>query len=337
MLNPVDLELLRDAQDLFARRRDAHMGAHLYADHGGRNGNPSKTGAKLWKSLAEEEPAYYISRDDNRLLAESLSSLSKAIPPHLTLRDIGPGADESVIRKTVSLVKALQPSLYTAVDVEPSFAQAACELVKQAIPGVSARPEVANALQGDQNSSEPAVTYFGGSTVGNIVHGLDAQFPVTKLAGMLHGLAPHDDNYLILSFDANRDPASLLKAYASEGSVEFCTNALHRIARELPHQGFDAENFSYRPFWNAQGGQIAHLWQVRRDMDFTLGGEHFSLKAGEEFHGLNSYKPSEGNIAKAAKLAGLEVLQFFRNDSTLRLGVLHRPAATTSLPKLAVG
>jgi len=160
------------------------------------------------------------------------------------------------------------------------------------------------------------------------MHGLteDSAALARGIRAGLGDLAPLSGDYLIVSFDSNSDEQSLLAAYNASGY--FCTNALRRLAAEVPHTGFDAGAFEYAPVWNRSGRQLAHFWRLVRDIEFSLGGESFSLKTGESFHGLNSYKPSEALVAEASSIAGLDVVGFFGGgDNPLRIAVLRRSSA----------
>jgi uncharacterized SAM-dependent methyltransferase len=313
MQKPIDLQFLRDAQDLFSGRREGHMGAYLYKD------------PRLWSALAENDRDYYISRHDNRLLNRSLKGLARAIPAHLGFRDNGPGAGKSVEEKTVRLLKALQSNEYIAVDVSEAFATAACEAVNRYLPDIKTTAEVLDFFRKAKAERSPAVVYFGGSTIGNITHPLDEEFPTIKLATALDGLASQAGDYLIVSFDSNRDESSLMKAYTTEKNSVFVTGLVRRIAVELPNQGFNPAVFSHDPTWNAPGRQMAHFLGVEKDCEFQLGKENFSVKAGERFLGLNSYKPAEDNLIDASDIIGLQPVEFFQDDSTLRIAVLQRP------------
>jgi uncharacterized SAM-dependent methyltransferase len=72
-------------------------------------------------------------------------------------------------------------------------------------------------------------------------------------------------------------------------TAAFNLNLLHRINRELGGT-VRVPDFAHRAVWNADLSRIEMHLVALGDTQFTAGGEHFKLTAGEHIHTENSHK-----------------------------------------------
>ncbi len=319
----------RDFIDLLTGRRTSHMGMHFYEDHDGRRGDQSMSGVKLWQDLADNEPTYNIARDDIALLRRSMDSIALRIPVGLNLIDLGPGAEESIRAKSMRIVEAIQATGYQPVDGSSVFAARAAQIAKGLYPSIEVTPTVDDAFSMKSDASRPSLTYFGGSTIGNLIHPVSLSFPENLLSDALRDLARHNAaGWTLLSFDTTQDALALERTYCNKRSKDFICNIMYRAASQLDMDGFNPDFFESTPRWIKE----CHLWAsfltATRDQTFTLAGESFHVSKGQEFHVLNSYKFPPGLFKKAAAQAGLRIEYFTMDTSGTVLVLLRNMAAS---------
>ncbi|MBV8060969.1 MAG: L-histidine N(alpha)-methyltransferase [Alphaproteobacteria bacterium] len=263
----------------------------MYADHKGERSGQSMSGAKLWATLANDEPDYPIARADVWLLNDSLSDILPYIPPHIPLYDLGPGNKSAIESKSLKLLEKVESSRYVAVDASEAYAEAAAQAVKDAFPQIATALCVGDIYTDKEKVTEPTLAYFGGSTIGNIPNPVSQDFPFDRLVDTLGYLLSYArKGWLLLSFDTTSNNAELHKRYDNKASEDFACNVLYRAACELPIEGFDPNLFKHVSKWVPESHQLAHLLVATAEQHIKINGQKLVIKKGQELHITNSYK-----------------------------------------------
>lgn len=161
-----------------------------------------------------------------------------------------------------------------------------------------------------------------GSTISNIVNPVSAELPQEALVDSLSKMAlAANKGWMLIGFDSDHD-GERIKNYFKKHAL-FQLNIFDRMVAELPIKGdFDPKAFTYKPEWVAASGQLAHIAIVNRDINFHVGKTPISLKKGQRLHIKNSYKFTPAFFECCCKLAGLEVVKAWSDDSSAKVYLL---------------
>jgi L-histidine Nalpha-methyltransferase len=137
----------------------------------------------------------------------------------------------------------------------------------------------------DAVTEMPKLGFFPGSTIGNLI----ARTSVDLLRRMRDTLGT--GAMLLIGMDRVKNIETLTQAYDDADGVtaRFNLNLLVRINRELCGT-IPLDAFAHVARWNDSYARIEMHLQATRDIDFTVEGEPFSIKAGETIHTENSHK-----------------------------------------------
>lgn len=229
---------------------------------------------------------YYPSRVEAGLLAEAAPSLARMIALDTVLVEFGSGAS----RKTRALLDAAPAiTAYVPIDISDTELQRAVTAIEQAYPHLKLFPVLGDFTQtialDPSLAGRPRFGFFSGSTLGNFVP--DEAINFLSLARSLMG----PDSRLLLGIDLAKDVDILLAAYDDAAGItaEFNLNLLARMNRELDCS-IDLAAFEHRAIWNAAHSRIEMHLVSTRDQEILVGGERFTLDAGETIHTENSHK-----------------------------------------------
>ena len=191
--------------------------------------------------------------------------------------------------KTPILLGCVQPSAYVPVDISGEFLHLSAAALAAAHPGLAVLP-----VEGDFTrplslpeavSSTPALGFFPGSTIGNLVPAAAVDLLRAMRASLGEGAA------LLIGMDRIKEEPTLVAAYddAQGVTAAFNLNLLHRIDRELGG-GIPVDAFRHLARWNAGEARMEMHLEAVRDVTFSLAGRRFAMAAGETIHTENSHK-----------------------------------------------
>lgn len=241
-------------------------------------------GSELFEAITQL-PEYYLTRAERRILADRAGDIGRIAGRGRALVELGSGSS----LKTPLLLKALAPAAYVPVDISGSFLQEAAAALSKQFPALPIWPITADFMHSlalpSSVRSLPRLGYFAGSTIGNMA--VPAAVDFLRTIGRTLG----EDALLLIGIDRIKDRERLVAAYDDSQGVtaQFNLNLLHRINREL-QAAVPVEAFRHVALWNDFESRIEMHLQAVRDVDFAVGGESFSMAAGETIHTENSLK-----------------------------------------------
>lgn len=267
-------------------------------------------GSELFEQICRL-PEYYLTRQEDALLAGIVDELAAEIPAGAALVEFGSGAS----LKTRRLLDAT-PSLavYTPIDLSESALSAAANAIRRDYPHIAVQPVVADFTKvGDlptPTSAGPVVGYFPGSTIGNF----DPGEALALVAGVRRFLG--EGAAFIVGVDQTSDPQTLYEAYDDAAGVTaaFNLNLLERINRELAGN-LDPELFAHRVAWNALEGRIEMHLEVTKTHYAQVAGVEIGFVAGETIHTENSYKFTHARFAALVERGGWRIAKRWASPS----------------------
>jgi dimethylhistidine N-methyltransferase len=261
-------------------------------------------GSELFEQICRL-PEYYLTRQEDELLAGIVDELVAGIPAGAALVELGSGASI----KTRRLLDAV-PSLvaYAPIDLSETALIAAARAIGQDYPNIVVHPIVADftKIGGLPALTEtgPLVGYFPGSTIGNF----DPAAAVALMGNVRRFLG--EGATFIVGVDQTADPQTLHDAYNDSAGVTaaFNLNLLERIDRELAGD-LDPELFTHRAVWNALEGRIEMHLQAKKTHRAQVAGVEIEFFAGETIHTENSYKFTSARFAALAARGGWRIVK----------------------------
>ncbi|HEY0044688.1 MAG TPA: L-histidine N(alpha)-methyltransferase [Allosphingosinicella sp.] len=260
-----------------------------------------RRGSELFEAITEL-PEYYPTRVETGILERHASDVARIAGTGDVVVEFGSGASV----KTRILLGAVGPAAYVPIDISGDFLRDAAEALRDEFPGLPVLPVEADFMA---PIPLPAAVdgagklgFFPGSTIGNMV----AATAVDLLRAMKATLG--EEGYLLIGMDRAKDPDLLVRAYDDSAGVtaEFNLNLLHRINRELSGT-VPVEHFRHRAVWNERRSRIEMHLEAVRDVDFSVDGILFSMRAGETIHSENSHKYGPGAARLLLNAGGWEV------------------------------
>ena len=275
---------------------------HFYDDHGSR----------LFERICEL-PEYYLTRTEERLLADSAYDIVETARP-TDLVELGSGAATKV-RWLLDAAESQNVALrYRPVDVcEPMLADSAQSLLAR-----YAWLEV-HALLADYErhldrlpEGDRRLVAFLGSTIGNFAPRRAAAFVATIGAQLRPG------EHFLLGADLVKPVDVIEAAYddASGVTAEFNRNVLRVINRELGGD-FDPAGFEHVAFFNSKKSQVEMHLRARRAHRISLSklGMTVAFRAGETVHTEISRKFTRRAIERLCARGGLVPVRWFVSDA----------------------
>ena len=241
-------------------------------------------GSELFEAITDL-PEYYPTRTERALLEAHSGDVAKRAGVGDAVVEFGSGSST----KTPILLKAVQPAAYVPIDISGEFLRQSVEALQVDFPDLVIHPVEADFMRPITLPPEVAdmakLGFFPGSTIGNMV----ARTAVDLLRAMKETLGV--GAYLLIGIDRLKDPSILVRAYDDAAGItaEFNLNLLHRINAEL-NGTIPVEAFRHRTIWNDPMSRIEMHLEALRDVEFTVEGQGFAMKAGETIHTENSHK-----------------------------------------------
>lgn len=280
-------EFLAEALAGLSRRHKRLPGKYLW----------DETGSRLYAAICETED-YYIARGEVALLRRHAEEIAAVIGPGATLVEFGSGASEKV---RVLLDALADPRGYVAIDISREYLAAAAARIGRDYPAIEVRAVNADYMKPltlPVVAGETVAGFFPGSTIGNF----DAGGVVAFLERARAAMGP---SWFLVGVDANRDEASLRRAYAGADGLMAALhlNVLARMNRELD-AGFELYAFRHEARLSDDPARVeAHLVAARATAG-RLGGREIALEAGESLHTDTSHKLSAAAFTALAERAG---------------------------------
>lgn len=249
-------------------------------------------GSELFEAITRL-PSYYPTQTETRLLETIMPEVAERVGPGRAVIEFGAGS----LTKTPILLRSIRPALYVPIDISGDHLRLSAEELAAEISSVPIHPVEADftgpislpplALQ------HPVMGFFPGSTIGNFV----PQSATDLLRHLRANLGT--GALLLIGMDRVKPVETLLAAYDEPVGVTaaFNLNLLHRINRELDGTA-PVEAFAHEARWNDIYSRIEMHLVARRQVEFTVAGEAFSMAQGESIHSENSHKygPRSGRL-----------------------------------------
>ncbi len=240
-------------------------------------------GSELFEAITRL-PEYYPTRTETGILIAAADDVARLASSRVVV-EFGSGSSS----KTPLLLDAVAPRAYVPVDISGEFLRSSAEALAARFPDLPVLPVEADFMQPvalpDAVAGLPCLGFFPGSTIGNMV----PRTGVDLLRSMRATLG--DDGLLLIGFDRIKPLDVLIPAYddATGITAAFNRNLLVRINREL---GADLplDAFVHRARWNDPAARIEMHLEAVRDVNFTVAGQPFAMRAGETIHSENSHK-----------------------------------------------
>jgi dimethylhistidine N-methyltransferase len=257
-------------------------------------------GSRLFDKITEQ-PEYYPTRCEMRILQDQAGDIARLIPPGAALVEFGSGSNK---KARILLAAAPVLAAYVPVDIcGEMLEQEAAELGPD-FPRLKVLPVAADftqdfALPPEARDAPARVGFFPGSTIGN--------FEPHEAAAFLRNAAKilGPNSTLIIGADLIKDTDVLNAAYNDAAGItaKFNLNLLVRMNRELSGT-FRLDTFEHHAFFNRERNRIEmHLASLRRQK-VKVAGDTIDFRAGETIHTESSYKYSVESLGALARGVG---------------------------------
>ena len=262
-----------------------------------------RRGSELFEEITRL-PEYYPTRTETALLERYCGAVGALAGKGAAVVEFGSGSSA----KTPILLRAAEPSAYVPIDISGAFLRESADALQGEFPALPIYPIEADfmrpiVLPADV-SEAPKLGFFPGSTIGNLV----PRTAVDLLRAMKETLG--GGAFLLIGIDRLKDVDVLLRAYDDEAGVtaEFNLNLLRRINAELSGN-IPVEAFRHRAVWNDPMSRIEMHLEAVEDLQFTVDGHPFAMRAGETIHTENSHKYGYRDSRLLLRAAGWGVLR----------------------------
>jgi L-histidine Nalpha-methyltransferase len=270
-------------------------------------------GSALFERICEQ-PEYYPSRAETRLLERHGAEIAELAGPQVALVEYGSGS----ARKTRLLLAALKdPHAYVALDIDAEQLEQTCAAIRRRFRTLRVLPRCQDfrqfvPLPAAIGRASRRVAFFAGSTIGNFSR-LEA---VALLNSMRETVGPGGG--LLVGVDLVKDPAVLERAYNDAAGVTaaFNLNVLARLNRELDAT-FDLDAFRHRAVWDDQHQRIEMSLVSQRAQTPCVAGIGIALAAGESIRTEYCHKYTREGFAALASVAGWKVRQVWTEPQNL--------------------
>jgi dimethylhistidine N-methyltransferase len=257
-------------------------------------------GSQLFDRITEQ-PEYYPTRCEMRILADNAADIAKLVPAGAALVEFGSGSN----RKARILLSALTDiAAYVPVDICGEMLEREADELRADFSNLNVLPVTADftqefALPEIARSAPARIGFFPGSTIGN--------FEPHEAAAFLRNAAKilGPNSKIVIGADLIKPADILNAAYNDAAGVteKFNLNLLVRINRELGGT-FQLDTFEHHAFFNRERSRVEmHLASLKRQK-VNVAGETFSFRIGETIHTENSYKYSIESLSALARGVG---------------------------------
>ena len=275
-----------------------------------------QSGSDLFVDICQQ-PEYYITRTEIALLQSIGSALSDYIGENAHIIEPGSGAGE----KIQILLKALKhPASYIPIDIALSALEDSCKRMRARFPNIHiqslqydfTQPMHMSAIFDELELCNKGhrVVFFPGSTIGNFVPA-DATLLLKRFAN-----AVKKGGFIIIGVDLLKGSKQLEAAYNDKAGVTaaFNKNILVRLESEYGAT-IDLDAFEHEAVFNQSLGRIEMYLKSVLDQTILLGEKAIQVQKNERIHTENSYKYSITQFQALAKQAGLQPIDYWKDDA----------------------
>jgi dimethylhistidine N-methyltransferase len=243
-----------------------------------------RRGSELFDEITRL-PSYYPTRTETAIFHKIMPAIAERVPRGAAVIEFGAGS----ATKTPILLEAIAPAAYVPVDISGDYLEQSAAEVQKRFPKLEVIPVVADfarpfSLPGGLDHL-PRLGFFPGSTIGNFV-----PWSATDLLRQFRSLMG-PCSQLLIGMDRVKPVERLIAAYDDPQGVtaEFNLNLLTRINRELDGD-IPVDSFRHEARWNDILSRIEMHLVAKRDVQFSIAGQHFRFAAGSSIHTENSHK-----------------------------------------------
>jgi L-histidine Nalpha-methyltransferase len=263
------------------------------------------TGSALFERITEQ-PEYYLTRAEDRLLAEHAPEI-RAVTGPSTLLELGSGASLKTQRLLDAWALAGACS-YVPVDVDAQAIELACTALRRRYPnptlvtlrGIAATYERALALP---RGPEKVTIAFLGSSLGNLG---SSEYPAFCEL-IADALRPGD--HFLVGVDLVKDPARIEAAYNDANGVTaaFTRNLFTRMNRELQTR-IPTEAIEHVAYYDAERERVEIFAEAKRAFSIRLPAlaREFRVARGERILTEVSHKFRPAAFTASVERFGLQ-------------------------------
>jgi len=270
-------------------------------------------GSELFSKICEQ-PEYYITRTELRILGDHAKEMADAVGPRIELIGFGTGAGT----KTRLLIAELEdPVAYVPVDIAKDQLVESSASFARDFPRMDILPVCADYLQPlvlptPLRASDRRVVYFPGSTIGNF-EPQDAEIFLQRIAKICER-----GGALLIGVDLQKDPEIIERAYNDAAGVtaQFNLNLLARANRELG-ANFQLDRWKHVAIYDAEIGRIEMHLVSEIEQTATFASKTFSFRKGEHVVTEYSYKYSPESFIKLARRVGMKFDRMWSDEARL--------------------
>src|SRR3954464_2824751 len=264
------------------------------------------TGSALFERITEQ-PEYYLTRAEDRLLAQHAIAIREAAGPS-TLLELGSGASLKT-QRLLDAWAATGPVSYVPVDVDAQAIEQACTALRQRYPdaervalrGIAATYERALAMP---RGSDRTTIAFLGSSLGNL--GWE-EYPA--FCELVAGSLRPGDHFLV-GVDLVKDPARIGAAYSDAAGVTaaFTRNLFARMNREL-HTLIPSERLEHVAYYDTERERVEIFAQATEEFSIRVPalGREFRIARGERILTEVSHKFRPAALIATVERFGLRI------------------------------
>jgi uncharacterized SAM-dependent methyltransferase len=309
----------RDIIDWFSGLRSGHLGKWRYEYV--PEGSPA-AGGPIWEELAARAKNYYVSREGDRALVQSLDFIARTVINPDFIFDLGPGTLRPAIKALLSRIGA--NSTYVPVDVAAEFLKAAQPLKDEKIVRhVMPRRADFTQEQFTQGIKGNKLFLFLGSTFGNLptAANSDPEHEALRLLSHLRDNMSEGDRMLLVN-DGNMDERTIIDCYTGPLNQDYYMVIPHKIANDLkPSGNFDPLAWKPEVQWWPLTSQCSHGMVATKDQNFSIGSRHFYIPEGTTLNASNSFNFSAYALQRLMNKAGFKTQTYMPPGNKLVLAV----------------
>lgn len=295
-------DIEQDYIDLFSYARKGHMAKyiHMYRHD-------------IYDTVIQES-SFYPFKMECDLLTKKADQIVSSFLGITEAIEIGPGAKLPVVSKTIPLLKSLQQrfciDVYKAMDINPIYAQQACQIIQEQFPNIKtesieidflSKKLFTNITDNFQHGRRKLIFGLGQSIVSNSTDE-DTQIFLDNIATLLG-----KEDYLLFGIDTNRDKEMLERAYNTNLFYELLLNTMYYLKDEFHLIDFKPEAFELVYRWNPEENSVNLLLKPTCQQVVRIRNETFMFYTDQEFHITSSRKPTIKKIKKFLAKAALEI------------------------------
>lgn len=272
-------------------------------------------GSHLFEDICEQ-PEYYPTRTELKLLRDKIPGMATLIGPNATLVEFGAGALEKI---RILLDGLDKPAGYIALDISGDHLKSAADSLAADYPDIPVtaicadytRPMTLPSRLIDKKKGR-LVGFFPGSTIGN--------FSPDEAKDFLKTIRPMflPDGLLIIGVDLKKDPSILNAAYNDKAGITaaFNLNLLKRINNELSGE-FDLTQFAHKAFYNEKAGRVEMHLESLKDQTISVADQTVAFHKGETIHTEISCKYTIEEFQTLAQSAGWSSVAAYHDKQAL--------------------